>query len=202
MKNLKQSLLCLALFLMFGTVSFVEGHHDAAATKKNQANPALKLSPEAQHVLKEQFIDLPSAPVPTENFQGTPLNNAQPELFLYQNKFILLNFWATWCVPCLKELPDMERLHQILGKKGLVILAVGMGESEEKIKKFLEKHDITFPIMADPQMKISELYGVQNLPVTFLINREKEIIGRALGPREWDNPDLVSFFTSQLKSLQ
>lgn len=200
MKSFKKYPIFLALFWMLGNLSPVVGHHDSVATKKSQANPALKLSPEDQHVLKEQFVELPSVPVPAEDFQGIPLNNAHPEFFMYADQFILLNFWATWCIPCLKELPDMERLHEALGKKGLVVLAVGMGESEETIKKFLEKHDLTFPIIADPEMEISELYGVRNLPITFLINREGEIIGRALGPREWDNPDLVAFFTRQINA--
>lgn len=197
MQNSKRSLFFLAIFVILGSFSFVFGHHNSNATKKAKANPALNLTPEQQHMLKEQFIELPSNPLPAENFQGIPVNDARSELFMYQNKFILLNFWATWCAPCLKELPDMERLHQALGKKGLVVLAVGMGESKQKIKKFLKKHDLTFPIMADPEMEISELYGVQNLPVTFLIDRDKKIIGRALGARKWDNSDLISFFSTK-----
>ncbi|MBF0278533.1 MAG: TlpA family protein disulfide reductase [SAR324 cluster bacterium] len=188
------------LFCLLVSVTFSSsyGHH-TGTLKPKPANPALNLTAKEEHVLKDQFIELPGTPIDAENFQGVPVNKAQPELFSYQNKFILLNFWATWCVPCLKELPDMERLHQKLGKKGLVILAVAMGENKQKVKKFLKKHNLHFPILADPEMTISELYGVKNLPTTFLIDRNKVIIGRALGPRQWSNPDLVEFFRKRIE---
>ena len=66
-------------------------------------------------------------------------------------------------------------------------------------QKFLKKHPLDFPILADPQMEISEKYGVQNLPATFLIDRDKLVLGRAIGPREWKNQDLVDFFENRLR---
>ena len=199
MRNSKRTFFFLIISLLVsGMLSSIYGHH-TGTLKPTPANPALNLTPEDQHLLRDQFIELPSTPLDAENFQGVPVNGTQSELFMYQNKFILLNFWATWCVPCLKELPDMERLHQKLSKEGLVILAVAMGEDKQKVKKFLKKHNLHFPIMADPEMEISELYGVKNLPTTFLIDRDRVIIGRALGPREWSNPDLVEFFRKKIK---
>ena len=199
MQNSKRYLLFLIISVFAsGMLTPVYGHH-TGTSKPRPADPALNLTLEEQHLLNGQFIELPRTAINAENFQGIPINESKSELFMYQNQFIILNFWATWCIPCLKELPDMERLHQKLGKDGLVILAVAMGEDKQKVKKFLKKHHLTFPIMVDPDMQISELYGVQNLPVTFLIDRDKIVIGRAIGPREWSNPDLVEFFRKKIK---
>ncbi len=201
MRNSKRTCFFLSIsLLVLGMFSPTFGHH-TGTVKQAPANPALNLTSEEEHVLRDQFIEFPSTPLDAENFQGIPINGAKSELSMYQNKFILLNFWATWCVPCLKELPDMEQLHQKLGKDGLVILAVAMGEDKQKVKKFLKKQNLHFSFIADPEMKISELYGVKNLPTTFLIDRNKVIIGRALGPREWSNPDLVEFFRKKTKAL-
>ncbi len=200
MENTKHHfLLVLCSWILLGMLSLVHANPGNTNLEHTKTSLSSNLSKEDQLLLKKQFIELPSSPLRAENFQGIPVNDAHSELFMYQNKFILLNFWATWCMPCLKELPDMERLHQQLGKQGLVILAVAMGESKQKVKKFLERRNLTFPIMADPDMEISQLYGVQNLPITFLIDRDQTIVGRALGPRQWDNPDLVEFFRKKIK---
>ena len=199
MRHSKRTLLFLILSLLAsGMLPSLYGHH-TGTSKPASVDPALNLTLEEQHLFHTQFIEMPRTVVNAENFEGIPINESKSELFMFQNQFILLNFWATWCVPCLKELPDMERLHQKLGKQGLVILAVAMGEDKQKVNKFLKKHKLTFPIMADPEMEISEQYGVQNLPVTFLIDRDKVVIGRAIGPREWDNPDLVEFFRKKIQ---
>ncbi len=184
----------LTIILILGGLTSV------SAEESQQRNH--KLSDTEKEFLKKQFVELPNKVITAENFQGVPVNDALPELYNYQNRFILLNFWATWCVPCLREMPDMERLHQELGKEGLVVLAVGMGEDKQRVKRFLKKHDFTFPILADPDMEISQLYGVQNLPVTFLIDQDKTVIGRAVGPRKWDSLDLVEFFRKKIKVPQ
>lgn len=191
-------IVCFSVVLL-SFLSTADAHHDGRDSKStSKANPELQLSDDDEHILKKHFIEIPSTVLNAENFSGIPVNDANSELYMYQNKFILLNFWATWCVPCLKELPDMEELHQKLGKKGLVILAVAMGEDKQKIERFLKRHELSFPIMADPDMEISQLYGVQNLPVTFLIAPNKMILGRAIGPREWKKTDLVKFFQKRI----
>ncbi|MBF0287970.1 MAG: TlpA family protein disulfide reductase [SAR324 cluster bacterium] len=191
--------LFLCGWIIFSIFPFAHANQDNTKLKHTKTKLSLNLSEAERVLLKGKFIELPSSPLGAENFQGIPVNDAHPELFMYQNKFILLNFWATWCMPCLKELPDMERLHQKLGKKGLIVLAIAMGESKQTVKKFLKRHPLTFPIIADPDMEISQLYGVNNLPITFLIDQDQTIIGRALGPRKWDNPDLVEFFRKKIK---
>ena len=198
MENSKARIFCFLLAFQISGIFFLAyGDHNHSSA--SHPHPDLDLTPREQNLLRSHFVELPSMLLKAENFQGIPINDAHSELYMYQNNFILLNFWATWCSPCLKEMPDMEDLHQKLKEVGMVILAVGMGEGKQKIEKFLKKHGFTFPIIADPEMEISRLYGVQNLPVTFLIDRDKTILGRSLGPREWSKPDLVEFFRKRIK---
>ena len=119
----------------------------------------------------------------------------------YHHRFVLLNFWATWCVPCLKEMPDLEKAYQKMGSKKLIVLAVGMGEDKSSIRKFAEKHGFIFPMVADTTLEIARLYGVEKIPVTYLINPEGVIIGRALGIRDWASPELIEFMDSKLESV-
>ena len=118
--------------------------------------------------------------------QKVSLNN-------YKSNPLIINFWATWCSPCLKEMPDMQELQKELGSK-ILVLAVGMGEEAERIEKFQKKHQFEFQILPDPEMTVTQLYGVRNIPITYLINTSGIVVGRALGPREWTRPKLLEFF--------
>ena len=119
----------------------------------------------------------------------------------FQGRFVLLNFWATWCYPCLKEMPDLEKVYQSMGEEKLVILAVAMGENIERIKKFSKKNSFTFPLLSDEDLKITRLYGVKNIPVTYLIDPEGVVLGRALGIRNWSSPELMVFIKSRLEKI-
>ena len=135
--------------------------------------------------------------IEAHNFAGELPDGKTVRLEDYQGRFVLLNFWATWCLPCLKEMPDFERAYQEIGEEKLVVLAVGMGEDKIKIRKFAEKYGFTYPLLAAPEMEITRLYGVKNIPVTYLIDPKGVILGRALGVREWANLDLLAFIKSQ-----
>ena len=157
----------------------------------------LSLSEQQRKVLRDHQIQITHSPLQAKDFQGFAFNGAKERLSQYRGKPILLNFWASWCVPCLKEMPDMEKVHLALSKVGFVVLGVAMGEDAEKVKKFLDKYPFTFPIIADPNMEISEMYGVRNLPITYLIDSSGYIYARAIGPREWGDDRLLEYFKSQ-----
>ena len=150
-----------------------------------------------QKLLKSLRITPATIWIEAHNFVGELPDGKKVFLEDYQGRFVLLNFWATWCLPCLKEMPDFERAYQEIGEEKLVVLAVGMGEDKIKIRKFAEKYGFTYPLLADPDMEITRLYGVKNIPVTYLIDPKGVILGRALGVREWANLDLLAFIKSQ-----
>ena len=157
------------------------------------------LAGEERKLLNSLRITPATAWIEAHNFAGKLPDEKTVNLKDYRGRFILLNFWATWCSPCLKEMPDFEKAYQQMGQEKLIVLAVGMGEDTKKISKFAEKYGFTFPMVADPKMEITNLYGVKNIPVTYLIDPEGVVLGRALGIRDWANPDLLAFIKSKLK---
>jgi peroxiredoxin len=157
------------------------------------------LSADEKKVLKKLRITPATQWIEAHDFAGKMMDAKSVNLQDYRGRFVLLNFWATWCSPCLKEMPDLENAYNEMGQEKLVVLAVGMGESVKKIKAFFNKYGFTFPLLADNKMKITKLYGVRNIPVTYLIDPDGVVLGRALGVRDWASPDLIAFIDSRLK---
>ncbi len=110
----------------------------------------------------------------------------------YKGKFVLLNFWATWCAPCRKEMPAMDNLHNEFGGGGLEVVGIHVGPSLAGVKKFLEAVPVTFSILMDKDMSLAS-WDVRGLPTTFLISPDGKLIYKAVGEREWDSPEMVKF---------
>ena len=157
------------------------------------------LSADEKKVLKKLRITPATQWIEAHDFAGDLMDAKTVNLKDYRGRFVLLNFWATWCSPCLKEMPDFEKAYLQMGHDKLVVLAVGMGESIEKIKAFSNKYGFSFPLLADNKMEITKLYGVRNIPVTYMIGPDGVVLGRALGIRDWASPDLLTFINSRLK---
>ena len=102
-----------------------------------------------------------------------------------KGKVVLLNFWATWCPPCREEMPSMERLHQELKEQGLTVLAVNIQESPKQVARFMRDFRLTFPALLDGDATVSGLYGVRGLPSTYLVDRTGQVVGQAVGARDW-----------------
>ena len=187
-KLILPTIFCLSLILFLSLSSSANAH-----SKKTE------LTDEDRKLLKSLRITPPSIWIEAHDFTGELNDGSIINLKDYHHRFVLLNFWATWCIPCLKEMPDLEKAYQKMGSKKLIVLAVGMGEDKNSISKFAEEHDFTFPMIADSTLEIARLYGVENIPITYLINPEGVIIGRALGIRDWASPDFFEFIDSKLK---
>ncbi len=105
----------------------------------------------------------------------------------FRGKLVLLNFWATWCVPCREEMPAMERLYAQYKNKGFTIVAVNVKDSKKEAFAFLKELKITYPIMLDPDGEVGLLYGALGLPTTYLIGPKGEGLARIWGPAAWDS---------------
>lgn len=102
-----------------------------------------------------------------------------------RGKVVLLTFWAIWCQECLPEMPMFERLHRDFAAQGLTVLGVNVREEPETIQRYAQELGLTFPLLLDPQGKITAAYGAIGLPTTFLIGRDGRAVALAIGPREW-----------------
>jgi peroxiredoxin len=121
------------------------------------------------------------------------LNGKKVELKQFRGKIIFLNFWATWCGPCKEEMPSMEVLHKQFREKNFVLLTISVDyEGEKPVQEFINKNRYTFSVLLDPKCETLDLFEVKGIPTTFLIDKKGKMIGKAIGPRDWKNEEVVS----------
>ncbi len=109
----------------------------------------------------------------------------------YRGNVVMLNVWATWCLPCRVEMPSMEKLHQAYGDKGLKIVAVSIDDpgTEQLVRDFAKQYALTFDILHDPTKKISQQYQTTGYPETVVLGRDGIIRKKLLGATDWNSPD-------------
>ncbi len=107
---------------------------------------------------------------PAPDFELDQLNGPSARMSDYRGKVVLLNFWATWCTPCKKEMPEIQAAYESLKDQGFVVLALNFGETTEKAEKLVKKMGLTFPILLDREVEVAERHRVVSLPVTFFID--------------------------------
>ncbi|MDH5636936.1 MAG: TlpA family protein disulfide reductase [Nitrospinota bacterium] len=125
------------------------------------------------------------------------MNGGKVRLSSYKGKWVFLNFWATWCGPCVVEMPMMNSLYNKMKKDGLAMVAVSIDEgdgSSGMVKKFAREFKLDFTILHDPDNSAMRDYRVRSIPRTFFVDPDGNIQAAAEGVREWDNPEMVKFF--------
>jgi len=118
----------------------------------------------------------------TADFTLTDLEGKSWTLKQLRGKVVLVDFWATWCPPCRKEMPDLDALYRKFENRGLVILAISDEESG-KVTAFLAEHKVSYPILLDPGRKVNELFHVEGIPKSFVYNRDGKMAAEAIDMR-------------------
>jgi len=120
-------------------------------------------------------------------------NGDKTGLDAYKGKVVLLNFWATWCPPCLAEMPSIDALQADLGGDDFAVVTIASGRNPlPAIKAFFEKANITnLPILRDPRQKFSRANGVFGLPTTLILNKEGKEIARMQGDADWHSEEAI-----------
>ena len=109
-----------------------------------------------------------------------------------RGKIVVLNFWATWCPPCVEEMPSLVRMQSNL-KDRVVVLAVSVDDDERSYRTFLKKNNVDLLTVRDPQQKSNELYGTFKFPETYIIDRQGVVQRKFIGPVDWTRPDVVEY---------
>jgi len=99
-----------------------------------------------------------------------------------RGKVVLINFWATWCPPCLKEIPDLEMLYRRFSSQGLVVLGIS-DEDLAKVEPFVRQHAISYPVMLDPRKTVNRLFEIHGLPKSFVFDRSGQLVAQAIDMR-------------------
>jgi peroxiredoxin len=131
----------------------------------------------------------PGRPTPAPDFEVPTLGSGALRLSDFTGKVVLVNFWATWCPPCKREMPSIEPLYRRHRARGFAVLAISLDSADAAtVARFVESLGLPFTVGLDPQMAVAQRYAVRGLPSTFLIDRTGSIVGVALGPRDFDSP--------------
>jgi len=104
-----------------------------------------------------------------------------------------LNFWATWCAPCIAELPSLQALHRQM--PNIVILAVSVDQDADAYSRFLTEHPLTFTTLDDPARKVNALYGTMLFPETYVIDRNGIIRRKFISAQDWTNPEIEDYLS-------
>ena len=135
---------------------------------------------------------------PAPELKARDMKGATKTLVDYRGKVVLLNFWASWCPPCLHEMPSMERLRLKMAGRPIEIVALASAESAGDVKGFLSKVQLGFPILLDPDGSNTKRWKVFALPTTFLLDSRGRIRHVLTGPTEWDEGEALRIIESML----
>ena len=130
-------------------------------------------------------------------FQLPALEGNPVSLSDYRGKVVMVHFWATWCPPCVEEMPELELLYQTLKGEGLEILAISADKGDgSAVSAFMKRNGLTLPVLLDPQASVSRSYGTFKLPETYIVDRQGVVAYKAIGSREWTVPVNVNIVRS------
>lgn len=137
------------------------------------------------------------------SFELPDLKGNPRKLSEFRGSVVLLNFWASWCGPCVEELPALEQLYQKLKAKGFEIVAVGIDDDIAELEEFKRRFSLSFPVLADKSGILKNKYRVTGVPESFVLDRDGKLVMladpsdnmpvvRIVGPRDWDDPNTVA----------
>jgi cytochrome c biogenesis protein CcmG, thiol:disulfide interchange protein DsbE len=109
---------------------------------------------------------------------------------------VVLNFWATWCAPCVEEMPSLVQMQQMLKSKGVTVLAVSEDEDSSAYERFLKQHGVSLLTVRDNQHRSNNLYGTFKFPETYIIDRNGVMRRKFIGPVDWTQPEITQYLSS------
>ena len=185
MKTIRNPVFLLLFLIIFGFAGLGFLPIDLFAKTENQELErlfsdmgVLQISPDSDP-LEIRLSDPTGRPVSLLEFRG---------------KIVFINFWTTWCLACVIEMPSMEKLHQRFKDKDFVMVAINLQESAERVKQFYKKHQLTFTTLLDITGDVGAALSINAIPTTFILDKNGRIIGKALGPREWESKKSIALF--------
>jgi peroxiredoxin len=141
-------------------------------------------------------ITLIEPPRPAIDFSLKDVEGQPVQLSDFHGKVVLMNFEATWCPSCRAQAPKLEQLYQRPQGQDFVMLSVHLQERPSTVNAFRQEHGMSFPAVIDADGAVSERYGGQFIPITYLIDREGRMVGRTVGPKAWDSDTATELLVS------
>ncbi|MGH8066548.1 MAG: peroxiredoxin family protein [Candidatus Entotheonellia bacterium] len=189
-------LVAMAALMLWEHLSLPSGPSETMRVREPSAVPSAGLDA----LFAALGIRRPAEPSEAPDFTLMTLAGQPARLREFRGKLVLLNFWATWCAPCLHEMPSMERLYQTFKQTDFVLLAVSMDrQGEEVARPFVENLKLTFPVLLDSTLEVSRQYSVRGLPTSYLIDPDGRLIGAVIGARDWYRTEAKALLAGLLR---
>jgi len=154
---------------------------------------------QSMDTLREQAgVQALREPTPIVDFTLPDLQGNQVSLSAFKGKVVLLNFWATWCPPCRKEIPSMERLYKKYGDQGFEIVGVDLQESHATVADFVKEFGMTYTVLLDNKGETGATYGARSIPTSYIIDRSGNAVSGVVGTKEWDSDEVTRYIQALL----
>ena len=185
MKTIRKTVFILLMLVVFGFAGLSFLQIDLFSKTENQE-------------LERLFSDMGVLPIPPDSDPleirlsdptGRPISLSE-----FRGKIVFINFWTTWCLACVIEMPSMQKLHQKFKDKDFVMVAINLQESASRVEQFYKEHKLTFTTLLDITGDVGAGLGIRSIPTTFILDKNGRIIGKALGPREWEGKKSIALF--------
>jgi peroxiredoxin len=138
----------------------------------------------------------PTAP----DFTLPDLEGRMISLSSFKGKVVIVNIWATWCPPCVAEIPSLNKLYKMFKDEGLELLAVSVDEGgKSAVEKFIKNKNISFPVLLDPDGMVAGLYRTTGVPESFMVKKDGTIDNKIQGAIDWTSPRVIEYFQNLLK---
>ena len=138
---------------------------------------------------------LPRVGQPLADFTLPDLRGQPVQLAALHGKVVFINVWATWCPPCIAEMPTIQRLYERLHDRGLEVLAISLDAlGAQVVEPFVQKQRLTFPVLLDTKSLIQRLYHTTGVPESFIVDKRGLLVDKVVGERDWTHPQMLALF--------
>lgn len=157
------------------------------------------LQQKSPSTVKVDIPHTPNGPV-APDFLLPDLDGRMISLSANKGKVVIVNIWATWCPPCVAEIPSLDKLYTMFKDEGLELLAVSVDEGGKRtVDPFIKKKNISFPVLLDPDGRVSALYRTRGVPESFIVKKDGTIDNKIEGAINWTSPKIIEYFQKLLK---
>jgi thiol-disulfide isomerase/thioredoxin len=150
--------------------------------------------------LNPREIPSPLIGRPASPFTLTAFDGSTVDLAALRGKIVVVNFWASWCPPCVEEMPSLNRFAQAYAPKGVEVVAISVDDDPKAYKEFLDKNHLTLVTARDPDKKINAQYGTFRYPETYIADRQGRLVRKIVGEANWLDPRVIEIFDDLLKN--
>ncbi len=121
------------------------------------------------------------------------LSSPSVQLRSYRDRVVVLNFWATWCPPCVEESPSLEGFAERMRPRGVEVIGVSVDQDESALRKFVADFHVSYPIVRDPSQTVAAHYGTRKFPETYILDRQGRVAEKIIGAIDWQDPRILRF---------